>query len=49
MREAFARVGKLPDAPILPILAGNPYGYRNRITVLRITPLVRKPAIMKAR
>jgi len=33
VREAFARVGKLPDAPILPILAGNPYGYRNRITV----------------
>jgi len=33
VREAFARVGKLPDAPILPIIAGNPYGYRNRITV----------------
>ena len=34
VREAFTRVGKLPDAPILPILAGaNPYGYRNRITV----------------
>src|SRR5277367_1998412 len=33
MREAFARVGKLPDAPVLPIIAGNPYGYRNRITV----------------
>lgn len=33
VREAFARVGKLPEAPILPILAGNPYGYRNRITV----------------
>jgi 23S rRNA (uracil1939-C5)-methyltransferase len=33
VREAFARVGKLPEAPILPIIAGNPYGYRNRITV----------------
>ena len=33
VREAFVRVGKLPDAPILPIIAGNPYGYRNRITV----------------
>jgi 23S rRNA (uracil1939-C5)-methyltransferase len=36
VREAFARVGKWPDAPILPIIAasgGNPYGYRNRITV----------------
>jgi len=33
VREAFARVGKLPDAPILPIIAGNRYGYRNRITV----------------
>jgi 23S rRNA (uracil1939-C5)-methyltransferase len=33
VREAFARVGKLPDAPILPIITGNPYGYRNRITV----------------
>jgi 23S rRNA (uracil1939-C5)-methyltransferase len=34
VREAFARVGKLPDAPIRPIIAGeNPYGYRNRITV----------------
>jgi 23S rRNA (uracil1939-C5)-methyltransferase len=33
VREAFARVGKLPDAPILPIIAGSPYGYRNRITV----------------
>ena len=34
VREAFARVGKLPDAPILPIIASpNPYGYRNRITV----------------
>jgi 23S rRNA (uracil1939-C5)-methyltransferase len=34
VREAFARVGKLPEAPILPLIAGaNPYGYRNRITV----------------
>jgi tRNA/tmRNA/rRNA uracil-C5-methylase (TrmA/RlmC/RlmD family) len=34
VREAFARVGKWPDAPILPIIAArNPYGYRNRITV----------------
>jgi 23S rRNA (uracil1939-C5)-methyltransferase len=34
VREAFARVGKLPDVPLLPIIAGpNPYGYRNRITV----------------
>ncbi len=33
VREAFARVGKLPDAPILPIIAGQPYAYRNRITV----------------
>jgi tRNA/tmRNA/rRNA uracil-C5-methylase (TrmA/RlmC/RlmD family) len=33
VREAFARVGKLPDAPILPMIAGNPYGYRSRITV----------------
>jgi len=34
VREAFARVGKLPDAPILPMIASpNPYGYRNRITV----------------
>ncbi|HEY0258155.1 MAG TPA: TRAM domain-containing protein [Candidatus Methylacidiphilales bacterium] len=34
VREAFLRVGKLPDAPILPIVAGaSPYGYRNRITV----------------
>jgi len=34
VREAFARVGKLPDAPILPIIVGrSPYGYRNRITV----------------
>jgi len=34
VREAFARVGKLPDAPVLPIIPSpNPYGYRNRITV----------------
>jgi 23S rRNA (uracil1939-C5)-methyltransferase len=34
VREAFTRVGKLPEAPVLPVVAGpNPYGYRNRITV----------------
>jgi 23S rRNA (uracil1939-C5)-methyltransferase len=34
VREAFSRVGKLPDAPVLPIVASpSPYGYRNRITV----------------
>lgn len=33
VREAFARVGKVPDAPVLPIIVGAPYGYRNRITV----------------
>ncbi len=34
VREAFARVGKLPEAPVLPIIGSpNPYGYRNRITV----------------
>ena len=34
VREAFARVGKLPDAPILPLIPSpQPYGYRNRITV----------------
>jgi 23S rRNA (uracil1939-C5)-methyltransferase len=34
VREAFARVGKMPEAPVLPIIASpNPYGYRNRITV----------------
>lgn len=33
VREAFTRVGKLPEALVLPIIAGNPYGYRNRITV----------------
>lgn len=34
VREAFARVGKLPEALVLPIIASpKPYGYRNRITV----------------
>ena len=34
VREAFARVGKLPEAPVRPIIASpSPYGYRNRITV----------------
>ncbi len=34
VREAFTRVGKLPDVPVLPLMAGpSPYGYRNRITV----------------
>jgi 23S rRNA (uracil1939-C5)-methyltransferase len=34
VREAFARVGKFPDAPILRILPSpQPYHYRNRITV----------------
>ncbi len=34
VREAFTRVGKLPEAPILPLIpAPQPYGYRNRITV----------------
>jgi len=34
VREAFARVGKLPEALVLPIIASpSPYGYRNRITV----------------
>jgi 23S rRNA (uracil1939-C5)-methyltransferase len=34
VREAFARVGKLPDAPIRPLIPSpQPYGYRNRITV----------------
>lgn len=34
MREAFARVAKLPNAPILPAIPSpSPYGYRNRITV----------------
>lgn len=34
VKEAFARVGKLPDAPVLPMIPSpNPYGYRNRITV----------------
>jgi len=34
VREAFARVAKLPDAPVLPIVPSpEPYHYRNRITV----------------
>jgi len=34
VREAFARVGKLADAPIRPLIPSpRPYGYRNRITV----------------
>ncbi|HEX4141043.1 MAG TPA: TRAM domain-containing protein [Candidatus Methylacidiphilales bacterium] len=34
VREAFARVGKLPDAPIRALIPSpQPYGYRNRITV----------------
>jgi len=34
VKEAFVRVGKLPDAPVLPIIGSpSPYGYRNRITV----------------
>jgi len=34
VREAFTRVGKLPDVPVRPIVPSpNPYGYRNRITV----------------
>jgi 23S rRNA (uracil1939-C5)-methyltransferase len=34
VREAFARVGKLPEAPVQAILPSpKPYGYRNRITV----------------
>ncbi len=34
VREAFARVGKLPDAPILRLIPSpQPYGYRSRITV----------------
>lgn len=34
VREAFARMAKLPDAPVRPIIASpNAYGYRNRITV----------------
>jgi 23S rRNA (uracil1939-C5)-methyltransferase len=34
VHEAFARVGKLPDAPILPLIPSpQPYGYRNRITI----------------
>ena len=34
VREAFRRVGKMEDAPILPLIPSpHPYGYRNRITV----------------
>jgi tRNA/tmRNA/rRNA uracil-C5-methylase (TrmA/RlmC/RlmD family) len=34
VREAFARVAKLPEAPVRPIIASpTPYLYRNRITV----------------
>ncbi len=34
VREAFARVGKMPEAVVLPLIAASkPYGYRNRITV----------------
>jgi len=34
VREAFTRMGRMPEAPILPIIASpDPYGYRNRITV----------------
>jgi 23S rRNA (uracil1939-C5)-methyltransferase len=34
VREAFARVGKMPEVNVLPLIAApNPYGYRNRITV----------------
>ncbi len=34
VKEAFSRVGKLPEAPVLPMIPSpNPYGYRNRITV----------------
>jgi 23S rRNA (uracil1939-C5)-methyltransferase len=34
VREAFARVARLPDAPVRPIIASPaPYHYRNRITV----------------
>jgi 23S rRNA (uracil1939-C5)-methyltransferase len=34
VREAFARVAKMPEANILPLIAApKPYGYRNRITV----------------
>ena len=34
VKEAFARVGKLPEVPVLPLIPSpNPYGYRNRITV----------------
>ncbi len=34
VREVLARVGKLVDAPVRPIIASpSPYGYRNRLTV----------------
>lgn len=34
VREAFVRVGKIAEPPVLPIVASpNPYHYRNRITV----------------
>jgi 23S rRNA (uracil1939-C5)-methyltransferase len=34
VREAFARVGKMPEANVRPLIpAPKPYGYRNRITV----------------
>ena len=34
VRETLARLGKIPDPPVLPILPSpQPYGYRNRITV----------------
>jgi 23S rRNA (uracil1939-C5)-methyltransferase len=34
VREAFVRVGKMPEAVVLPLIAApKPYGYRNRITV----------------
>ena len=34
VREAFARVGKMPEANVLPLIAApKSYGYRNRITV----------------
>lgn len=34
VREALARIGKIPDAPVSPIMPSpQPYGYRNRIAV----------------
>lgn len=34
VREAFARIAKMPDAPVAPIVASpRDYGYRNRISV----------------